>query len=937
MSSDGEEIDLHQFDDEELNKFEGSEVEEHDAKRRSRKRKLAETAVGPLNVYESLGESELEEENARKRKFRRLGVDARRDITGYSQLIRTLETDHVQGVGAHIVNLHRTLVAEPLNSSDKPLLENGGRKTRANNNKSTGEGAPPNLKAAWPLQPSAIQNPRFSLLDEVRSITQRHIATQPNQHPLSTVARDRFPGSNDPNGLHPHLPEVTVNALALRTKALLDQIFDLLRDYRPATAPSSQLRVAPMNWEQVLDILAERNVVDPTVLERTQAKLENIFGPRKFNPFRKTSRLETGSAETGSSSVQFAAPTPSLDYLSHLQDNLVFLDNTQQIQKRLQAKRDAQQLLLKLKKKHMSGSDATESSSEASDDDASPKPEGPDSLAPAIPGPTRISASPSHSLNPEDTSNTVESRFLPEEKDENAAGSPMAGPASHTASIVDTSPSKIVKGWAVHVPEGDSEESSDEKDDEAVPHEELDELAGDLGSPERQTANDDTKVSMPHQASPETHSDPLFGGDVSSESGSSESSDEAMEQSDEGDKPSDEDVSDIGSDHVQSDEDEELDQVSDQEMVAPDQASPSDSNSDSNVDSEEDSEVGEGEADGRVLVNSQNGLPEEEYTDDSDEEEADEEDSQDKGSDQDDEDNAAQPDHSTRPVPTQTMLSGTVHSEIQEDDEEESESDFSVDPDVQASSPRISTAADGEDEREEEEDSAQEDGAGTTRYPVKSEHRDEASSDSPSGSESGSDVDSDDESETGEEDEAREEPTSADKVMSRHHRYHKDETMDDSEEEDLSDADSQNEGNGEDVPAKSLSSEAPAKGMAHNGTDDDTNSDEELSDSDVSVDQNVQASPAHIMTAIGGEDELKEEETMQTDAGRGADDDLDDAISEAEDDLVPHRSWGKSQSSSASEHATGSEDEEEVEEDSAQEGVEGEESASDMEEVEGSD
>ncbi|KAG9009969.1 hypothetical protein FRB90_008051 [Tulasnella sp. 427] len=928
MSSDGEEIDLHQFDDEELHEYEGSEVEDHNAKRRSRKRKFAETVVGPLNVYESLGESELEEENARKRKFRRLGVDARRELTGYSQLIRTLETDHVQDVGAHIVNLHRTLVVEPLNSSDKSSLENGGKKTRTNN-KPTGEGAPPNLKAAWPLQPSAIQNPRFSLLDEVRSIAQRHVATQPNQHTLSTVVRDRFPGPNDPDGLHPHLPQVAVNALALRTKALLDQIFDLLRDYRPATAPSSQLRVAPMNWEQVLDILTEHNVVDPTVLERTQAKLEKIFGPRKSNLFRKPSRRETGSVETGSSSVQFKAPTPSPEYLSHLQDDLAFLDNAQQIQKRLQAKKDAQQLLLKLKKKHASVSDATESSSEALNDDASPKPKGPDSLALAISEPTGISASPSRNLNPTDPTDTVEFRFVPEEKDKNVAGSPTEGPASQPGSIIDGSPSKMIKGWAVHVPEGDSEESSDGKDDEAAPDEELDELAGDLGSPERQTANDDAKVSMPHPASPETHSDPILGGDVSSESGSSESSDEAVKQSDEGDEPS-------GSDRMQSDEDEELDQVSDQEMAASDHASPSDSNSSSNVDSEEDSEVGEGEADGRVPVNSQNGLIEEESTDDSDEEEADEEDSQDEGSDLDDEDNSAQPNHSTKPVPNRAIVSGTVHNQIEEDDEGASESDASVDPDVQASSPRIPAAADGDDELEEEEDSAQEDDAGTSQYPLKSKHRDKASGDSQSSPESGSDMDSDEESGSGEEDEAREEPKSADKVMSQHHRYYKNETTDDSEE-DPSDAGSQDERNDEDVPAKLLSSEAPSKGVAHNGTDDDTNSDDELSDSDASVDQNDQASPAHIMSAIGGEDELEEEGPMQMDAGRGADDDSEDAISEAEDDPVPHESWRKSQSSSASEHATGSEGEEEVDEDSAQEGVEGEDSASDMEEVEGSD
>lgn len=62
MSSDAEEIDLRQFDhDKQSPDYYSDEHEEEGlhSRRRSKKRKHSDTAVGPLDVYESLGESEL--------------------------------------------------------------------------------------------------------------------------------------------------------------------------------------------------------------------------------------------------------------------------------------------------------------------------------------------------------------------------------------------------------------------------------------------------------------------------------------------------------------------------------------------------------------------------------------------------------------------------------------------------------------------------------------------------------------------------------------------------------------------------------------------------------------------------------------------------------------------------------------------------------------
>lgn len=62
MSSDAEEIDLRQFDNQsESPSSRSSDYLDDDkpSKRSSRKRKYAETALGPLNIYSSLSESEL--------------------------------------------------------------------------------------------------------------------------------------------------------------------------------------------------------------------------------------------------------------------------------------------------------------------------------------------------------------------------------------------------------------------------------------------------------------------------------------------------------------------------------------------------------------------------------------------------------------------------------------------------------------------------------------------------------------------------------------------------------------------------------------------------------------------------------------------------------------------------------------------------------------
>ncbi|KAG8972904.1 hypothetical protein FRC05_009458 [Tulasnella sp. 425] len=740
MSSDAEEIDLRQFDhDKQSPDYYSDEHEEEGlhGRRRSKKRKHSDTAVGPLDVYESLGESELEEENARKRKIRRLGVGARRELSGYSQLLRTLETDHVQDVGSHIVNFHRSLVMEPFGAPDHSLQERSeGPKT---NIKPSGA-KPPNLKSAWPLQPSDIQTPKFSLIDEVRSIAQRHISTQPNPYPLPPDVQ-LLPGFTDPSGSHPFLPDASVNALAVRCKALLDQTFGLLHQYRPSTAPSTQLRIPPMNWELAMEILAENGVVDSTVIERTQARLEKIFGPRKTQRFHNTSASD-GPSGSGSASKS-ADSAPPRNYLSYLNDDLAFLDNAQQIHQRLQAKKDAQQLLLKLTRRNLnksevepdhelgSGSDSTPESRQQSE---SPKNANTEN--------GRVSKSPApEEEEPEDRMSIAESP--PASSETSSTGddggkqyqddraTPEVSYAANEVQVrqpstTDESPSKTVSGWAVHVPLEESEESADEGAEEEqtaqgiLPaDEEVDELEADAGSDEMEDDEDDyERVPKPLETDPETHSDPLFPGDVQSGSDESESVDETSDDDDAVDENLDGEDSESESDQGMDDREDRLGPPLNQSSLA---KGPPESDSD-----EESDVIG----DDAAPTPAKNTLPvglggvvrvgriEKEYEEDSDEEEPEQQADPAESEDDDVENHSSpSPAPASSAMPIGAIPKVTGEDESVFDSAEEAESDEEMEDSDELESLNTRAVGDREGDEEDEEDDSSEEKNYTANLP----------------------------------------------------------------------------------------------------------------------------------------------------------------------------------------------------------------------------
>ncbi|KAG8898881.1 hypothetical protein FRC01_010734, partial [Tulasnella sp. 417] len=238
-------------------------------------------------------------------------------------------------------------------------------------------------------------------------------------------------------------------------------------------------------------------------------------------------------------------------YLSYLNDDLAFLDNAIEVQKRLQAKRDAQRLLLKLTRKQMSSSEnGTPSTSKSPSEgpvQGSRRSESPEHVCaedlaqPASPtldegerGDLKDDTEP-YRASEEDSS--MESGEDDQHEDKGAT--PEAVHFGNEGSVqspppVDDSPSKIVQGWVVHAPLEESEESSGEDVEEqegkgVTDVDDVAELEADVGSGHEDDEVEDESVTSSASPSPQTNSDPLFGGDAQSDSDESESVDESSE------------------------------------------------------------------------------------------------------------------------------------------------------------------------------------------------------------------------------------------------------------------------------------------------------------------------------------------------------------------------------------------------------------------------
>ena len=134
----------------------------------------------------------------------------------------------------------------------------------------------------WPLIDCPV--PEWTLSDEI-------------QHLAEFVVPPRDDHGSDSDSDLEGVPSAAANTLVLCTGAVLARILNLMADQRPSAPGSMQNRLRPMNWEDVISLLAVSGLVDPTyvrsssahlldfshrcasVVARAENRLERVYGP----------------------------------------------------------------------------------------------------------------------------------------------------------------------------------------------------------------------------------------------------------------------------------------------------------------------------------------------------------------------------------------------------------------------------------------------------------------------------------------------------------------------------------------------------------------------------------------------------------------------------------------------------------------------------------
>ncbi|KAF8125473.1 hypothetical protein EV363DRAFT_1175935 [Boletus edulis] len=121
---------------------------------------------------------------------------------------------------------------------------------------------------SWPLIDCTV--PEWSFEDEIRQLGETVVRARDGDDDALDSDLDL-----DLDGLSPG----AANRLVFHTGAVLVHILNLLADQRPAVPGSMQNRLWPMNWEDVISLLAVSGVVHPTIVARAEKRLERIYGP----------------------------------------------------------------------------------------------------------------------------------------------------------------------------------------------------------------------------------------------------------------------------------------------------------------------------------------------------------------------------------------------------------------------------------------------------------------------------------------------------------------------------------------------------------------------------------------------------------------------------------------------------------------------------------
>ncbi|KAH6910778.1 hypothetical protein BKA70DRAFT_1147044 [Coprinopsis sp. MPI-PUGE-AT-0042] len=187
------------------------------------------------------------------------------ELSEYTTLLRALKTRDLLDLSAQLQapELTRRAEWEPKDSSDQPRPLTYKKE----------------IWTRWPLDPKDIYVPIWEMQDEV-AVVSRCVLKQ--QRASDSEREDDAELDSDDDD-DPDLPPYTYHITNL-LNSFLDHIFATLALHTPPRPRSMLNRIAPLNWEFVLNTLAgdlnsDRGVVTEEMLQNASRRLQGIYGP----------------------------------------------------------------------------------------------------------------------------------------------------------------------------------------------------------------------------------------------------------------------------------------------------------------------------------------------------------------------------------------------------------------------------------------------------------------------------------------------------------------------------------------------------------------------------------------------------------------------------------------------------------------------------------
>ncbi|KIJ47508.1 hypothetical protein M422DRAFT_248931 [Sphaerobolus stellatus SS14] len=227
-----------------------------------------------------------------------------------------VDEDHVKEIEDYLLETPtRGGLADEAKGMKKPLQK---RKRNSVNQSSD------NMRTQWPLLPEDCPLPEWPFNEEIGTMAERILWAQKRASASSSPVEGEF--SNNPEDLDmevdvPTLSSAHTAGLSLDAANKLSSVLAALADYRPNATWTKHARIAPMDWRDVIEIVATQGIFSEAVVEQVKQQMEHTFTPSDSQVIpRLQARLESehlfkeAAAEFGGDLSNVAAPAEFYDW-----------------------------------------------------------------------------------------------------------------------------------------------------------------------------------------------------------------------------------------------------------------------------------------------------------------------------------------------------------------------------------------------------------------------------------------------------------------------------------------------------------------------------------------------------------------------------------------------------------------------------------------------